>query len=317
MKLTTHGLFRSSLAFALAASTLISHAQDDLLQVLGPDTPTVQYTSASFKSTRVINGQSLENLPQGVLDFRISHRFGYLNSGINEFYGLDQASFRLGFDYGLTDRLMIGIGRSTYQKTVDGLIKYKLLRQCDQGCGMPVTMNIVAATSVTTLTQEQVPWFADSAADDFSNRLAYSFQVVVGRKFSEGLTVELTPGVVHRNLVATPEAQNDLYNLGLAGRVKVSKRIALTGEYFYVLPDQGYREPFHNSLALGVDIQTGGHVFQLQVTNSTGMFERAYITETTGDFFNGDIHFGFNISRVFTIYDPKAKARKKEQENAK
>ena len=147
--------------------------------------------------------------------------------------------------------------------------------------------------------------------------MAYSFQVVVGRKFSEGLSLQLSPGVVHRNLVVDPDAHNDLYNVGLAGRVKVNKRVAITGEYFYLLPDQGSREPFHNSLALGVDIQTGGHVFQLQVTNSTGMFERAFITETTGDFFQGDIHFGFNISRVFTIYDPKAKARKKEAELAK
>ena len=223
----------------------------------------------------------------------------------------------MALDYGITDRLMIGIGRSTYQKTVDGSIKYKLLRQCDQGCGMPVTVNLVASTSVTTLTEDQVPWFADSAAGHLPHRLAYSFQVIVGRKFSEGLSLQLTPGVVHRNLVATPDAHNDLYNVGLSGRVKVSKRVALTGEYFYVLPDQGSREPFHNSLALGVDIQTGGHVFQLQVTNSTGMFERAFITETTGDFFQGDIHFGFNISRVFTLYDPKAKARKKEAELAK
>ncbi|MEO8732976.1 MAG: DUF5777 family beta-barrel protein, partial [Flavobacteriales bacterium] len=121
------------LALALATATLMVHAQGDLLDVLGPDTPQVVYTSASFKSTRVINGQSLENLPKGVLDFRISHRFGFVSNGIQDFFGLDQASFRLGFDYGLTDRLMIGIGRSTYQKTVDGFFKYKLLRQCDQG----------------------------------------------------------------------------------------------------------------------------------------------------------------------------------------
>ncbi len=305
------------LAVVLATATLMAHAQGDLLDVLGPDTPQVVYTSASFKSTRVINGQSLESLPKGVLDFRISHRFGFVSNGIQDFFGLDQASFRLGFDYGLTDRLMVGIGRSTYQKTVDGFFKYKLLRQCDQGCTMPVTLDLVASTSATTLVKQQVPWYGENTPDGFSNRLAYSFQVVVGRKFSEGLTLQLSPGVVHRNLVATPEAHNDLMNVGAGGRVKVSKRVALTAEYFYVLPDQGPRENFRNSLALGVDIQTGGHVFQLQFTNSTGMFERAFITETSGDFFQGDIHFGFNISRVFTVYDPKAKARRRESELAK
>ena len=180
---------------------------------------------------------------------------------------------------------------------------------------MPVTLSLVASTSATTLTAEQVPWYGEGREDLFTNRLAYNFQVVVGRKFSEGLTVQLTPGLLHRNLVATPDAHNDLYNVGIAGRVKLSKRVSLNSEYFYVLPDQGAREPFHNSLAIGFDIETGGHVFQLHFTNSTGMFERAFITETTGDFFNGDIHFGFNISRVFTIYDAKAKARQKEQEN--
>lgn len=307
---------RTILALTLASACLMTHAQDDLLKLLGPDSTEVEYTSASFKSTHVINGQSLENVAHGVLDFRISHRFGFVSTGIQELYGLDQASFRLGFDYGLTDRLMIGIGRSTYQKTVDGSLKFKLLRQCDQGCTMPVTLSLVAATSATTLMAEQVPWYGEGREDLFTNRLSYSFQAVVGRKFSEGLTMQLSPGVVHRNLVVTPEEHNDLMNVGIAGRVKLSKRVSLNAEYFYVLPDQGPREPFHNSLALGFDIETGGHVFQLHFTNSTGMFERAFITETTGDFFQGDIHFGFNISRVFTLYDPKAKAREKEQENA-
>lgn len=308
---------RMTLALALTSASLMTCAQDDLLQLLEPDTNEVEYTSASFKSTRVINGQSLETLPQGVLDFRIGHRFGFLSSGIQDLFGLDLATFRLGFDYGLTDRLMIGIGRSTYQKTVDGFVKYKLLRQCDQGCGMPLTVLLVASTSATTLVPGQVPWYGEVYEDLFSHRLAYSFQAVIGRKFSEGISLQFSPGLVHRNLVATSEERNDLWNMGFAGRVKLSKRVALTAEYYYVLPDQGPRQMFHNSIAMGFDIETGGHVFQLHFTNSTGMFERAFITETTGDVSEGDIHFGFNISRFFTIYDPKAKARKKQLEEGK
>jgi hypothetical protein len=303
-------------AFVLLATCLPAaplFAQGDLLDVLGPDSTAISYTGASFKSTRVINGHSLETLPQGVLDFRISHRMGFVNSGINNFFGLDQAAIRLGLDYGLTDRLMVGIGRSSYQKTVDGLLKFKLLRQCDAGCTMPLTADLVASASVTTLIAEEVPWYRPGNEDFFSNRLSYNFQLVVGRKFSEGLSFQVTPGVIHRNLVTRKEEHNDLLNVGLAGRAKLTKRVALTGEWFAVLPDQGPRDPFHNSVAVGVDIETGGHVFQLQFTNSTGMFERAAITETTGDFFNGDIHFGFNISRVFTLYDPKAKALRKQQ----
>ncbi len=298
-------------AFAVAIAPMALHAQDDLLQLLGNDSSESEaYTTASFKSTRVINGHSLENTPHGVLDFRIGHRFGFLSTGVQELFGLDQATIRLGFDYGLTDRLMVGFGRSSYEKTLDGFAKFKVLRQCDQGCSMPVTLAVVASASATTLAEDKVPWYFDGIQDYFTHRLAYSFQAVVGRKFSEAFTLQLTPGVVHRNLVAGPDDRNDLMNMGIAGRLKLSKRVAINAEYFYVLPGQGPRDAFHNSLALGFDIETGGHVFQLHFTNSTGMFERAYITETTGDFFAGDIHFGFNISRVFTLHDPKARAQR-------
>lgn len=290
-------------------------AQDDLLSLLGEDSSVVEYTNASFKSTRVINGHSLENVAHGVLDLRISHRFGFVNGGINEFFGLDQATIRLGLDYGITERLMIGIGRSNYQKTVDGFLKFKVLRQCDHGCSMPVTLALVASSSATTLPADQVPWYGEGRQDYFTHRLSYSFQMIVGRKFSESFSLQLVPGVVHRNLVATPEDRNDLMNVGVAGRIKLTKRLALNGEYFYVLPDQGPRDLFSNSLSLGFDIETGGHVFQLHFTNSTGMFERAFISETVGKWDNGDIHFGFNISRVFTLHDPKAKARERMEKS--
>lgn len=305
------------LLFAIAFCTTTSlFAQEDLLSLLGEESAGVEYTTASFKATRVINGHSLENTAHGVLDFRIGHRMGFVNSGLGQLFGLDQATIRLGFDYGVTDRLMIGLGRSSYQKTLDGFVKYKLLRQCEQGCGMPLTLGLVASTSATTLEADQVPWFGEGREDYFTHRLSYSFQAVVGRKFSETFTLQASPGVVHRNLVATDEDRNDLINVGMAGRVKLSRRVTLNAEYFYVLPGQGPREAFHNAMAIGFDIETGGHVFQLHFTNSTGMFERGFITETVGDFFAGDIHFGFNISRVFTLHDPRAKARRKQQEAA-
>jgi hypothetical protein len=309
-------MYKYTLAAVLLLFGVPVLAQEDLLDLLGEDVAVKSYAGASFKGTRVINGHSLENVAHGVLDFRISHRMGFVNGGIDDFFGLDQATIRLGLDYGITDRLMVGIGRSSYQKTVDGLLKFKLLRQCDAGCSMPLTLSLVASTSITTLRTEQLPWYGEDREDYLTHRLSYNFQAVIGRKFSEGISLQITPGVVHRNLVATEAEHNDLINVGVAGRVKVNKRVAITGEYFYVLPDQGPRGPFHNSVAVGVDIETGGHVFQLQFTNSTGMFERAFITETTGDFFDGDIHFGFNISRVFTVYDPKAKARRKALEGA-
>jgi hypothetical protein len=303
----------------LLALTLLQavHAQDeDLLSLLGEDS-TVEYTTASFKATRVINGNSIENTAHGVLDFRISHRFGYLSVGNQEFWGLDQAFIRLGLDYGITDRLMVGIGRSSYNKTVDGFFKYKVLRQCDQGCSMPLTLSFAAGMDITTLADDKLPWYQEGRELYTSQRMGYYFQVIAGRKFSERFTLQLMPGVVHNNMVRTAEDTHDVINIGGAGRYKITKRMAINGEYFYVLPDQLPKpvEPgdpeFHNSFSLGLDIETGGHVFQLHCTNSFPMFERGFITQTTGDWLDGDISFGFNISRVFTVHDPKAKARKK------
>ncbi len=293
---------RHLLFLALLGASTAVHAQDDLLDLLGPDETGPEHTTASFKTTRVINGHSLENTAHGVLDFRISHRFGFLSGGINEFFGMDNADVRLGLDYGLTDRLMVGLGRSGHQKTVDGFLKYKLLRQCDAGCTAPLTIAVLATSSMTTAPSDLVPWYAPGRADYFSHRLTYAGQVVVGRKFSEGFSMQLMPGVVHRNLVETANDPNDVFFLGVAGRGKITKRMALNAEYFHALRDAVPGR--HNSLSVGVDIETGGHVFQLHVTNSTGMFERAFITETTGDWGRGDVHFGFNISRVFTLHSP-------------
>jgi len=252
-------------------------------------------TSASFKANRVINAHSLENTDFGVLDFKVQHRFGFVNTGIDELFGLDQSTVRLGFDYGVTDDLQIGFGRSTFQKTLDGYVKYRLLHQCASGCSTPIT-----ATFVTGIYTDTRP-FADTTRENFfSSRLAYNFQLIIGRKFSDEFTLQLMPGVIHRNLVTLAVEENDVINIGAAARYKLSKRVSLNAEYFYVLPDQ-LLETFTNSLSLGFDIETGGHVFQLHLSNSTGMFERAFITETVGQWGDGDIHFGFNISRVFTL----------------
>ena len=300
------------LVLALGATPLF--AQDDLLGLLGADPATGPvYTTASFKTTRVVNGHSLENTAHGVLDFKIGHRFGPLNGGVNEFFGLDGATIRLGLDYGATDRLMIGIGRSSYQKTVDGFAKYKFLKQCQEGCSMPISLAVLATSSVTTLQQEQLPWYDPSRTDYFTHRLGHTVQLIVGRKFSERITLQLNPGLVHRNLVSMNEEKNDVIHVSGAGRVKLSKRVAVNAEYFYVLPDQ-VAPAFRNSLSMGFDIETGGHVFQLHFTNSTGMFERSFITETTDNWSDGGVRFGFNISRVFTLHDPEQKVNEKAEQ---
>jgi hypothetical protein len=241
-----------------------------------------------------------------------------VNGGANEFFGLDGATIRLGLDYGVTDRLMIGIGRSSFEKTVDGFVKYKLLRQCDSGCDMPFTLALVASSSINTVKRSDFwPYPEDERAYYFSHRMAYSFQMILGRKFNESFSMQLNPGVVHVNLVENAEDANDIIHISGAARMKLTKRIALNGEYFYVLPGQ-ITQPTaeeeaagalrtRNSLSFGFDIETGGHVFQLHMTNSLPMFERGFITETTENWGDGGIHFGFNISRVFTVHEPKKK----------
>ena len=162
---------------------------------------------------------------------------------------------------------------------------------------MPVTLAVMAASSLNS-----VKW-ADPTRDNyFSSRLFYTYQVIVGRKFSDRLSLQLSPTLVHRNLVATRAEKNDVYAVGAAGRVKLTNRLAINAEYVYVLPNQ-LGPDYHNSLSVGVDIETGGHVFQLHFTNSTSMIEKRFITETVGQWEKGGIHFGFNVSRVFTIVD--------------
>jgi Membrane bound beta barrel domain (DUF5777) len=286
----------------LLAIHLTAAAQDDLMNLLEEESDKDKkpdYATASFKTTRVINGHSIENVSKGVLDFRISHRFGFVNSGAYELWGLDQASMRMGLDYGITNWLMVGVGRSSYQKQYDGLIKAKILRQSSGSRKMPIT---VSATG--SIMYKSIAFDDPTRVNYTSSNLFYSGQVLIGRKFSEGFSFQLAPTLIHYNLVPEAQDSNDIFALGAGGRLKLTKRVSINAEYYWQLPSQQFADT-HNSLAIGFDIETGGHVFQLNFTNSTGMTERTFISETTGNFFKGDIHFGFTISRVFTIVKPK------------
>lgn len=279
----------------LMISPSISNAQEDDLLSLLEEEETVDYVTGSFKATRVINLHSLENMSGGELDIRIHHRFGFVSGGIYDLFGLDEATIRLGADYGISDRLMVGLGRSSYEKAFDGFVKYKVLRQSTGAKKMPVTMALLSTMAITTLKP------ADPEQEyDLSNNLFYTFQMILGRKFSEALTLQVSPTLVHRNLVQTSEEENDVFAVGFSGRLKLSKRVSLNSEYIYVFPNQ-IDPKYHNSLSIGFDIETGGHVFQLHFSNSTSMIEKGFITETLGKWADGDVHLGFNISRVFNL----------------
>jgi hypothetical protein len=274
---------------------------DDLMNML--DDPEAkngrkEYVTATFKATRLINGHSIENLGAGVLDFRISHRFNTLNTGIKDFFGLDGATTKIGFDYGITNWLMIGIGRSSFEKEYDGYIKAKILRQTTDN-RMPVSVSYIGSGMIKTM-EVTMP-----AGQEYhtSNRVAYANQVLIARKFSDVLSLQLMPTHIHYNLVKSRVDPNDLFAIGIGGRLKLNRRVSLNAEWYY--RPGNVPQDTRNALSIGFDIETGGHVFQLHFTNSTGMTERTFVGQTTGNWADGDVRFGFNISRVFTIVRPK------------
>ncbi|MBK8506597.1 MAG: hypothetical protein IPL46_33025 [Saprospiraceae bacterium] len=268
-------------------------AQEDLLSLL-QEQVTTEYTSAIFKTSRIINGHSIENTPRGIVDIKISHRFGFINNGVYDFFGLDGATIRIGGDFGITDRISVGIGRSSLEKMYDTYGKIRLLKQSSGKRKIPIGVSYIGSVSINTLKFED-----PEASNLFQSRLFYSHQLLIARKFNEDFSVQIMPTVVHRNLVQTHSEKHDVLAFGIGGRQKLSKRMSLNLEYYYVLPDQ-LAERYKNSLSLGFDIETGGHVFQLHFTNSTSMVYKGFITETVGDWLDGGIHFGFNLSRVFT-----------------
>ena len=273
-----------------------SFAQDeDLLKLVKEDKPKKEYVDYAFKSTRVIMGQSVELLKPGTMDFRILHRFGNVNQGAYQFFGFDQATMRMGFDFGITKNFMLGVGRSTNKKEFDGFLKYRLIHQATGPGSLPFSLVAVAGGTMQTL-----KWADPGRKNYFSSRMAYYGQVIIGRKFTEGITLQVSPTLLHRNLVPTLDDPNDLYAVGVGGRFKISKRVALTFDYYYRVNPNKF-DGTHNPLSFGVDIETGGHVFQLHFTNAVGMNERIFLTETTNDWAKGDIQFGFNLSRTFQL----------------
>lgn len=285
----------------------MASAQDDLLAELEAETkPKTEYAFATFKGTRVINLQSPELPAKGVLQYMILHRFGSFNeSFFYNFLGLHNAQIRLTLDYGITDWLNVGIGQSSFQKMYDGFVKYRILRQSKGEINMPVS--ITGFSSIFYTAERRL------ATEPLNTvqRLSYVNELVIARKFNKNFSAELVPTLVHQNTVDSSSYSNDVFCLGVGARYKITNMHALSLEYVYQLNptkqiagNDGLRN-YNNALSVGFDIETGGHVFQLFLTNSNGVSDPLVFTETSGSWLNGDIHFGFNISRVFTIVRPK------------
>ena len=288
---------RVAFIFFLLRITVALHSQSllDELNAENSKQPDTIFTEATFKSTRIINGQSVETLGKKGLNLVISHRFGNINSGVHQFYGLDQSSIRLGLEYGLTNRIDIGIGRSRELELVDSYIKFKLLRQSSGAYIMPISITLYSSMTITAQ-----KWIDPTLYYSFFDRFSYIHELIIARKFSEKFSLQLVPGLVHRNLTQTVKDKNILPYIGFAGRYKILNRILLSTEYYWVYPGLT-NVKIYNSLSFGVDIETGGHVFQLHFSNSRGMNERIMIPENHNSWKNGDFGFGFNIIRHFNL----------------
>ena len=277
--------------FVFMFSTLIMFSQDDLLNEIDTDSAYINYSTASFKGLKIINFESTKLVAKHEFTLIVAHRFGSIENGFDSFFGLDDAVTRLNFVFGLSDGLNIGFSRSSFQKIYEVSLKYRLLRQ--QQYGFPFT--IVGFNSMLTnsgLEKNNLPFL------EFKHRLGYTAQILISRKINTNLSFELAPTIFHDNYVLIDKQNNSQFALGFGGRYKISKRMSLNMDYGWHL-NRASNSPYRNPLSIGVDIETGGHVFQMHFTNAQGMNTNTFLGQSSGNWKDGDIFFGFNLSRNF------------------
>lgn len=280
---------------------ICAFAQDDLLSEIDVQKTNTNEVSA-FKSLKIVNLESTKLVGKGDFYFIVAHRFDYLNKGFDDFFGLDNANTQLKFAFGLKDWLTVHVSRSGFQETYDLGIKYLLISQKTEG--FPLT--IVGFNSLAINTEMKK---VNYPLIQFENRLTYVTQLLISRKVTEKLSLEIAPAYFHENIVRDildennevilPNPQdNNQYAIGLGGRYKFAKRWSVNMDYAAHL-NRASQSVYKNPLSIGVDLETGGHVFQMHFTNSKAMHESGFLGRTTGDWSKGEISFGFNLVRVF------------------
>lgn len=265
-------------------------AQDDLFSEIDVEAEE-DYKSAAFKGLKIVNFESTKMISSKELYFIVSHRFGSIETGFKDFFGLDQAVTRLRLLYGITDGINIGVSRSSFRKMYESSLKMRLVRE--KKGGFPFT--VVSSSNVlinTSLDTDILPGL------EFANRLGYTTQLLISKKFNSNFSLQLMPTFFHDNYVDIDEQHNSQYVIGFGGRHKLTKRLSINFDYGYHI-NRAENSPFVNPLSIGVDIETGGHVFQLHFTNAQPMNTNGFLGQATGDWSKGDIFFGFNLSRVF------------------
>ena len=270
---------------------LLAYPQSDLLDEIDTDSTASNYATAAFKGLKIVNFESTKLVAKKELTFIVSHRFGSIENGFDSFFGLDEAVTRINFVYGISDGFNIGFSRSSFQKIYEVSTKYRLITQKDNG--FPFT--IVGFNEIlinTALEKENLELL------EFKHRLSYTAQLLISRKIDTNFSVELAPTFFHDNYVLIDEQDNSQFALGLGGRYKLGKRWSLNADYGWHL-NRADNSPFKNPLSIGIDIETGGHVFQMHFTNAQGMNTNTFLGQGSGDWSDGNIYFGFNLSRTF------------------
>jgi hypothetical protein len=266
-------------------------AQDDLLKEIDTISDSNESEVAAFKSLKIVNLESTKLAAKGDMYFVVAHRFGYLDKGFEDFFGLDEANTRLQFVYGLTNGVTIHASRSGFQKTYEFATKYRIFGQKKHGFPFEIVgFNSLAIN--TELEKTTLPKL------EFSDRLAYVNQILISRKFNDNLSLEIAPTHFHQNYVANNSQDNSQFAVGLGGRYKFTKRWSFNVDYAAHL-NRASNSTFKNPLSIGFDLETGGHVFQMHFTNSQAMHESGYLGNTSGSWNDGKIAFGFNLIRVF------------------
>lgn len=300
-------------AFALLAGAAV--AQDDLLNLVdsasAPNTDKKVY--ATFKTTKVISAQSIETVKAKTMDFRVTHRFGNVGTGDgggHTLYGFDNSTdIRISFDFGITDQLMVGIGRSKMNETFDGLVKYRFLEQTTDN-KVPLSIAFYGDMAYSGVRKTQFYQGTVNVEEKLAHRFSYTSQLIFARKFGSKFSFELLPTYVHRNFVRAEinsnngaEESNGLLSLGAGARFKLSKRVAIIADYFHTFSEfrADNPTPYYDPLAVGIEIETGGHVFHINFTNAAGIIDANFIPYTQDNWLDGGFKFGFNISRVFNL----------------
>ncbi len=289
-----YSTLKKSLLIVMVIPCFCFGQEDDLLKELESLSQNEDsFELPAFKALQIGNLQSTKVIDKGDLYMVVAHRFGYLKSGIDEFYGLDQANTKIQLLYGLRENLQVGVSRDSYEKTYSGTAKYRIMNQSDR---IPINISLYGSVDIDSQLKKKVY----PGLQPF-DRFSYTGQLLLSRRFSEKLSLEVAPIYVRHNLQNlnyTKTLTYDQFLLGVGGRQKFSKRFSFNVDYAYNF-SKDKNSLYKNPLTIGVDIETGGHVFQLLFTNSRASNDSSFLTETTGDWSKGEISFGFNIVRVF------------------